>query len=222
MIQFNINQYHFWDPSERIHGDRVMHGQPELPGVKPLVKRRMPLLAKAIHAINEAAGLHHLPTVFASQNAELSRTIKLVRQFGADLSPAMFSMSVNNAIPGLLSVIAEDNAPYTVIDSMSGLLEMALFEAMAQLNDHPKVKVVCFEEPTNEAHLDLVSQTDVGGVLVLVIEPGQGTSITPSKMAEGSAEHGPLRIIDYHGFLSQATTKLQNRCGRIGWDWQQQ
>ncbi len=220
--KFSIKNWALWEVSDSVEFSgmqAVRTGQPELRGIKPLVKRRMPPLARSIHELD--CDNEPMPAVYASKNGELSRTIKLIRQFGGDLSPALFSMSVNNAIPGLLSVINKDKSPYTVVDSMSGVIEMAVLEAMMMLNNHPAVRIIYFEEPTADDFFDKVDRPDLGLVMMLVIESGTAftLSIDPNSSQEMKYHSSNQNIKDYLSLFSGDQDSVIHDNGRISWKW---
>lgn len=222
MYQFSVEKWGLWDSSESFtQQQNVFSGEFELSNIKPMVKRRMPVLAKQIYGISDNLALAPMPTVYASKNAELNRTIKLIRQYGGDLSPANFSMSVHNAIPGLLSVISTDNSPYTVIDSMSGVLEMAIVEAIGLLSEHSCIRVVYFEEVTPELFTSIISEQDIPMVLVMELKQGKDFSLIslpiddPSPVNNVSNEHLQKYLAVLNSENSQADiTYMRNR-----WSW---
>ncbi len=223
MLNFSIKQWALWDLSESaefIGQEATYSGKPELIGVKPMVKRRMPMLARAIYELTQ--GHKQMPIVYASKNGELSRTIKLIRQFGGDLSPALFSMSVNNAIPGLLSVIGEDNSSYTVIDSMSGVIEMAVYEAVSLLDQHAAIKVVYFEESSCPELAENLSNPDLGLVFFMVIKPGDTFSlrVTGEAISDYVSHNSNINIKDYLALLNGQTNSIQHSNARNTWYWE--
>ncbi len=224
MQKFAIKKWAMWDFSvsdEFSSFSRVSKGQPVLAEIKPMVKRRMPPLAKAIQEINTNEGLAAMPCVYASKNGELSRTIKLIRQYGGDLSPTMFSMSVHNAIAGLLSVINDDNSPYTVIDCMSGAIEMAVFEAVTLLRDNDAVKVLYFEESTDEDMSAMVADEDQAMVLMFVVERGDDLSV---EINDQGTSNEPLNrsnrlVKKILSLLEGRVNQVVQAYGRVTWVW---
>ena len=226
-LKFSVNQWALWSlpPNESpITAENVYTGKPSLDSLSGMVKRRMPGSAKAIQQLNDDHQWHQLPCVYASKHAELSRTYKIIRQFNQDLSPALFSMSVHNAIPGLLSVINHDDSVYTVIDSMSGVVEMAVTEAVSWLSQYPKVKVVYFEEDSRtEADLSEADK-DSGMVLMMVIESGDDCTLSlESKSAENQelkSNESNQNVIQLVNLLTGKQENYQNPQPRGLWQWQ--
>ncbi len=208
---------------EHLEIENCLYGKPELANLSPMVKRRMPLVAKAMAALDDEIDGHQLPAVYASKNAELSRTIKLIRQFDQDLSPAMFSMSVNNAIPGLLSVNNKNRHPYTVIDSLSGLLPMAFIEASTLLQSFPQVKVMIFEEKSSDEFSQKFGIQDACFAAAFVISLGDELSLT---LKESINPNVALNHIDdgFHTdcipFFNRQAVTMEQQTRRQHWLWQ--
>lgn len=222
MQKFSIKNWSAWDltSSQELGGyHQVQSGLPEMAGVKPMVKRRMPALAKVMHELASTVPL--MPCVYASKNAELSRTIKIIRQYGGDISPTLFSMSVHNAIPGMLSVVNQDDSPYTVIDSMSGVVEMALLEAVSMLDQYDAVKVVYFEEPTADEYIEINKQPDFALVMQLVVTAGNAYSLCQVPKEQKSAHHeqSNLLIKEYLSLLQGDTQQVIQHHARHSWHW---
>ncbi len=223
MQKFSIEQWAAWDLSgegELAAFPACLNGVPAMAGVGAMVKRRMPIMAKAMYELSDADA--HMPTVYASKNSELTRTIKLIRQFGGDLSPALFSMSVHNAIPGLLSVVRQDHSPYTVIDSMSGVVEMAVLEAVSLLKQYPAIKVMYFEEPTVTEFKQLNVTSDLGVVLKLIVTAGDSISLRHEPPAKPSipADQSNTHIKKQLAFLQGDSNRFVHQYARLSWLWE--
>jgi hypothetical protein len=163
---------------------------------------------------------HTLPAVYASKDAELSRTLKLIRQFDQDLSPATFSMSVNNALPGLLSVINENRLPYTVIDSMSGILAMAFLEASTMLHEYPKVKVMVFEE---QSIPEFAGDSSAGSCYAFGFVLSRGESLTvqllPLNNKSNFSGKEPVDYKDWVRFFNKDQQQMTQVYPRQQWQW---
>ncbi len=222
MQKFSIKQWSAWDltdSGELADYRNTYSGQPALSGVKSMVKRRMPPMAKAIHELSKDDS--PMPIIYASKNAELSKTIKIIRQFGGDISPAMFSMSVHNAIPGLLSVVGHDDSLYSVIDSMSGVVEMAVLEALSLLTAHQSVKVVYFEEPILSEFSDKNLDPNLGVVLKLIVKAGNEMTLhcEPNESNKPSSQSHAV-IKGFLAFLQGDLDNISHNYVRNSWLWQ--
>lgn len=228
MHSFNLKSWAAWgigELAEITKLEKIKNGTPLLENIPPMVKRRMPMLAKYIFELNtildDSLSIKTpktaIPTVYASKNAELKRTFNIIRSFTGDVSPAQFSMSVHNAIAGLLSVINKDNSVYTVIDSMSGTLEAAVIEAISLLSEYDYVKVIYFDEDLP----DELNSSFIGNnkpvAMCLLIEKGQQISL------ESSANHKNIEsnenLIDLVEFFTLKTSSYTTINPRLIWTW---
>lgn len=220
MISFTIENWAIWDLDENleISHENIYRGKANPSALSAMTKRRMPPLARAMYCLQTTMSDAFLPTIYASKHAELSRTIGLIRQFGSELSPLHFSMSVNNSIPGLLSVIEKNKQPYTVIDSLSGVLEMAVFEACSWLTKHYKVRIIYFEEKTQEFIRNSFPVNDMAMVIAIDISKGKDWSLSSNKQQSAAKD-----LIDTTGYVRLLTgeiDQLLTQSQRLEWLWQ--
>lgn len=127
------------------------------PVLPTLLRRRVTAVGQAAFAaacgISDLAGARF---IFCSRHGEFRRTKRLLDMLAAGeaLSPAEFSLSVHNALAGLLSIEQGNGAGHTAlaagIDSFgSGLLEAA---ACIASGEEEKVLLVYFDEPLPEEY----------------------------------------------------------------------
>jgi len=124
---------------------------PDLSFIPAMERRRLTPLERA--ALSVAWQVYpkdeQLPVVFASRWGEIGTTLKLMRQQHeeGEVSPAGFSNSVHNAMPGHFSLLTHNRAPYTAIAAGEDSYEAGLLEASMQKG---KVVFVYAEETTPE------------------------------------------------------------------------
>lgn len=125
---FFIKKYAIWRPSEESN-------TPNVDFIKPLIRRRLTQVEKiGLFLAEEIKNIgKNTKIIFASQYGEWQQTIKLIQQMHAEneMSPAGFSHSVHNAMPGLLSVSAQLKNNYTTVAANEDTIESALLEAFA-------------------------------------------------------------------------------------------
>lgn len=220
MISFQIDNWCLWDLENTIpiEHPNLLRGRANPDKLPAMVKRRMPPLAKAMFMAEQQLADNPMPTIYASKHAELSRTIGLIKQFGEDLSPMSFSMSVNNSLPGLLSVINKNTQPYTVIDSLSGVIEYALLEAYTQLAEHSKLRVVYFEEQTTDVMNHSFQLNDHAMVLAMDISQGQQWQLNMGHTDVKTAE--TTDMASYAGLLTGQKDVLEVSYRQQKWLWQ--
>lgn len=219
---FNISNWSAWmlgELSRLENMPQIKYGEPLLENISPMVKRRMPKLSKYIYDMDQSVDLEFdakdVPIVFASKNAELCRTFKIIRSFDTDVSPAQFSMSVHNAIAGLLSVIKKNNSVYTVIDSLSGPLEAAIIEAVSLLYEHKTVKIIYFDEDLPVELLNSYPDNNKPVVLMLLIQKGHNFSLV-NEPNTGKDSESLSQLLE---LLSLKANTYRSSIGRTTWNW---
>ena len=123
---FYIQKYVLWQQNEK-------EEMPDISFIPTLLRRRLTAIEKI--GLFLAHRLEPLPEncliVFASRFGEWQQTIDLIQQFYSDkeMSPAGFSHSVHNAMPGLLSILSKNKSSYTSIAAQESTIEAGLLEA---------------------------------------------------------------------------------------------
>lgn len=122
---FYIQKHALWEQSETVK-------DPDISFIPSLLRRRLTGIEKI--GLFLAHQLEPLPEncqiVFASRFGEWQQTIDLIRQFFQDkeMSPAGFSHSVHNAMPGILSILTKNKSSYTSIAANDQTIESGLLE----------------------------------------------------------------------------------------------
>ncbi len=145
-MRFSIDNWFYWENDYCDINSRSTTKNYDLSNIPVIQRRRLPEVAKRMNAFTKRLSEQKIPIIYATHNGEISQTLSIIRTFKDDVSPAKFSLSVHNAIAGLLSIIHKNNQPYQTIDSMSGLLEVAITEAYALLSHYNKVGIVYYDE----------------------------------------------------------------------------
>lgn len=131
--------------------DAIEDSPPSLKQIPPLLRRRFSILGKyaAASTLNVLDDGESLPSIFASRHGDTGLTLSLLEEIGQTqpISPTGFSLAVHNAVAGIISIARNDKSPITAISSMQGLLLQTLFEAVAQLESHPRVLCVIYDIP---------------------------------------------------------------------------
>lgn len=151
------------------------------------------LAAEAVFGLEPFQGEPRL--VFCSRHGEFQRNLNLLRQLvaGEPLSPTDFSLSVHNAIAGLISIATANRAGHTAIAAgresfQAGLLEAAVL--MATAPDRP-VLLVHYDEPLPTPYEPFRDPAETPlAVALLLAAPGLGPSI--SMWPESESEAAPI------------------------------
>ena len=88
--------------------------------------------------------------IFCSRHGESDRTLRILQSLAAKepISPADFSLSVHNALAGLLSIAWGNTAGHTAISAGADSFGYGLLEAVACLKEGPSdpVMLVYFDD----------------------------------------------------------------------------
>lgn len=126
---FYIDKYAIWTGSLEERCPKVVF-------VPSLIRRRLTEVEKI--GLYLAHQLEPLPKidciVFASQFGEWQQTIKLIEQMleENEMSPAGFSHSVHNAMPGIWAIVHNSQCNYTTVAANEETMDCGLVEALSR------------------------------------------------------------------------------------------
>lgn len=162
-------------------------GEPIAPApaisLPPILRRRISTIGQlayaAGHGIRDASKARY---IFASRHGEFGRTLSLLESIdhGEGVSPADFSLSVHNALMGLLSIWARNAHGHTTLASGTDSFACALIEAAAMLADDQTTPVllVYYDEPLPEPYDVFNAPGDETLALALLLDAANETSPT--------------------------------------------
>ena len=196
--------------------------------IPPLLRRRVtPIGQQALRAAYGLAGAN-TRYVFSSRHGEFKRTLGLLQSLAArePSSPAEFSLSVHNALAGLLSIATQNQAGHTAIAAGSDSFGFGFLEALGCLIEQPDepVLLVYFDEPLPPPYSELAG-TDAPGVAVaLLLERAQqrpSELIVSAEPAAGSTTApGDQQAIDFMRFFLSDQDHFVHHGARMIWRWQ--
>lgn len=108
-------------------------------------RRRLSAFGRAAaEAAEHALGGKQAMIVFASRHGDIHRTARLLEQVVGpdDLSPTDFSMSVHNAVAGILSISWKVTLPITSVAAGEDTLSAGFTEALALAQNHADIPVL--------------------------------------------------------------------------------
>ena len=129
----------------------VNDSAPDISVIPAMLRRRLSSLGKmalavAFPLLPDTA--NKLPCVFNSRHGELERTVGLLQTLAEHepLSPMHFSLSVHNAIGGVLAIARKDPSSIT---ALAGDLGTTLLEASAIMAEQSSPEILCiiYDEP---------------------------------------------------------------------------
>jgi len=230
ILRFRIEDWQAYVSGAGFRCDTVANVPSDDANVPTLLRRRVSAIGQqALRAGFQIAASQPARFILCSRHGEFDRTVSLLRSIAArePLSPADFSLSVHNALAGLLSIATKNTHGHTAIaagpDSFGyGMLEAALCLATAQ---DEKVLVIYFDAPLPElyAAIDDDSATPVALAVLMAPERGAQDDIVMSYASPDSDEVPPLPSDRHSGeildFLRAQRKELHIRGPQMTWRW---
>jgi hypothetical protein len=147
------------------------------------LRRRVTAIGKtAFKAACDLAVPENGRFIFCSRHGEFERTLRILTALANDdpVSPADFSLSVHNALAGLLSIALRNTAGHTAIASGPDSFGSALIEAASCLIDEPDqpVLLVYYDEGLAEPYSEIADENDSCIALAMLLvspqhDPGE-------------------------------------------------
>ncbi|RLA06754.1 MAG: 3-oxoacyl-ACP synthase [Gammaproteobacteria bacterium] len=165
--------------------------RPDVSGIPPMLRRRLSSLGKM--ALSVAFPLLEdvdtdIPYVFSSRHGELERTVGLLKSLAGQepLSPTQFSLSVHNAIAGVMSIATKNPSSIT---ALSADLSTTLLEAVAIMDEQSSQHLLCvvYDEPVPEIYAGQEGSPRHPFAIAFLVAP-----------APSSTETGPRQGNDLH------------------------
>ncbi|MGZ8201274.1 MAG: beta-ketoacyl synthase chain length factor [Methylosarcina sp.] len=200
-----------------------------LSGVPKMLKRRLSPLARTVFcAANQCLEDNAaLPVVFSSSHGELGRTFAMMEllEAGEEISPTTFSLSVHNAIAGLLSMAWQNKLQSTVIAPGEEGMAPAFIEALGLLEEGAEqVLLVFYDEPVAAFYPTepYKLSTDQRCALALRVgKTGQGLPLKLSVLpATGDDGEQPWQLPAFIRFLAEPEEPLTLKTPRHSWRWE--
>jgi hypothetical protein len=164
--------------------------------------------------------------IFASRHGEFSRSLSILRSLAArePPSPTDFSLSVHNALAGLLSIAQENTAGHTAVAAGVDSFASALLEAAACLAVRPQepILLVYFDEPLLEPYGEIAGPNDGTFVLALRLaaatgEPGDIAIDLGRRNASGTAASPTEQARAFLRFVLSAANEHVVQGERLQW-----
>lgn len=198
------------------------------PGVKAMpamLRRRAGFLGKmALEVAYQCLdGRTDIPTVFCSRHGEVARSLELLADLvrGEPLSPTAFSMSVHNAIVGLLSIARADRAHQLALAAGTATIEHAVIEACGLMADGAsQVLLVACDTSLPELYAPFQDCEEQPYAWAWLLTPAAADAISLSwtACAEPPSAGMPAGL-EVARFQLRGARRLQRSDGRLRWSW---
>jgi Beta-ketoacyl synthase, N-terminal domain len=201
----------------------------QTPALPMMLRRRATSLGQKILmaalALGETARTGRY--IFASRHGEFSRQVGILDALasGELPSPAEFTMSVHNALAGLLSIDTGNTQGHTAIAAGADTFGMALLEAVACLHEAPGDPVLLlYGDEQLPPPFDVYDGTDTAEPLVAAFafaspRPGEMRIVTEIVNYQGGDGGTGCMARDFLRFLLSEAGAARSTSERITWSW---
>lgn len=223
----STEQWQQWCQTAATHSD---NSSVDVSAIPPMLRRRLsPMGRAATSRLMPLLPLLHNPSstpiVFASRHGEVGRTQKMLCDLAADelLSPTAFSLSVHNAICGIISINQKVTANINAIAAAGSELMACLVEAGGLLSEDHCEQVLCVlcDEPLPAPYQPYCEQPEQPFALAFIASnsasPKAACTITLSATQQSSSQTtSPLQLIHLLcGEKTHIEASLNNRLWSI-------
>jgi hypothetical protein len=198
----------------------------EAVAVPTLLRRRVGQVGqKALKAAWGLPRVRDARYVFASRHGEFERTTGLLRAVvgGEPPSPADFSLSVHNALTGLLSIAAGNRAGHTAIAAGTDSFCYGLLEAAACIAEAPSkpVILVSYDAPLIPPYDELIAPSEPLAVVLSLSAAASGAWCiglsTAAHDQQALPDPSPART--FLRFLLRGEGSARAAGTRLTWAW---
>ena len=219
-------QWLAWARGESRH-DVASSAAPVLPtALRRRVSAIGQMMFRAVYGLQDAPRARF---VFCSRHGEYRRTKALLDTLASreEPSPAEFSLSVHNALAGLLSIARKNDAGHTAVAAGSDSFGFGLLEAAACLAATPDEPILLayFDEPLPDEYAEFRDGEEAGLALALLLTPGRGDGSDLIVSCEVKRAGDPARppptqqALDFLHFLLSGEGERMSPGGNVRWRW---
>jgi hypothetical protein len=196
----------------------------------PMLRRRISTIGqrafRASYALSEQRTARF---VFCSRYGELDRTLRILQSLAVQepISPADFSLSVHNALAGLLSIAWGNTAGHTAISAGADSFGYGLLEAAACLKDgsDDPVMLVYFDDLLPPPYDELADGSETSLAIAMLLKPaGEGpdeylVAFEPRDPATKSVS-ASAQSLDFIRFMLSGEREVRSVGDRTQWRWE--
>ena len=162
-----------WPLGERNNRPDTSPAAASLPSI--LRRRISPLGQMAFRASYALSEQRTARFIFCSRHGEFDRTLRILHSLSAEepTSPADFSLSVHNALAGLLSIAWSNTAGHTTISGGADSFAYGLLESIAcvQSGTGDSVMLVYFDDRLPQPYDEISGDADTCVAVAILLNP---------------------------------------------------
>jgi hypothetical protein len=190
-----------------------------------LLRRRVsPLGQQALKAAWALPDVAVAPMVFCSRHGEFGRTLSILDSLvsRAEVSPADFTLSVHNALAGLLSIACANRQGHTMIAAGAESFGFGMLEALARLAERPDepVLLVYFDErlPVPFDAFDDNATQPIALAMTLSVSGGERLTLD-THPANGAGVSGEPAVMAFMRTMLGASSHSVSVGEQLVWNW---
>ena len=218
-----------------LHGEKIPKAAQVTVTLPTMLRRRISVIGqmafRASFALSENRSSRF---IFCSRHGEFQRTLNILKSLAArePVSPAEFSLSVHNALAGLLSIAWENTAGHTTISAGADSFGSAILDAIACLKSKlaEPVMVVYFDDLLPEPYDALGDPDETCLALALLLgaprpdtdhndEEDLTISFEP-RARETKSLSASGQALDFIRFILSGESERVSIGERLQWRWQ--
>jgi hypothetical protein len=194
-----------------------------------MLKRRSKQLGRtALAAALGITGIEDARFILSSRHGEFERTLSLLEALSEfeTPSPTEFSMSVDHALAGLLSIATGNKKGHSAVSAGPESFGFALLEAAACLAERPDEPVVLlhFDEPPGGGFSDLLAEREREPPVVVALRlagdrTGGGERMEFSARPRADEAQSPSLVLDFIRFVLTGEASKAAAGRRMVWCW---
>ena len=219
-----------WRLWSRGISDRTAEGHTPAPTLPPMLRRRISAIGQM--AFQAGCGLSEQQTarfIFCSRHGEFDRTLRILRSLIAKepVSPTDFSLSVHNALAGLLSIAWGNTAGHTAIAAGADSFGYGLLEGVACLKSDSgdRVVLIYFDDLLPHPYDELAGGVETCLALALLLAPPRhdrddlGIALGPRERS-CRPQSASAQALDFIRFMLSGEREKTSIGDHTQWLWQ--
>jgi len=199
--------------------NRINTLEPEIGFLPANQRRRLTPLSRLIVDTYHRANGHpgdglQIPTILCSTYGEHVRNTDLILDIStnSEISPTAFSLSVHNAVAGLISIFYGNKAPCLAMATNKSGVSMALIQAYSMLSENSQVSLTIYDGPVHESYRDVVTDSDQTVAITLILSRESSKKdrlhVRHAATSKTKALSPNLEIVEIVKFLQVAENQL--------------
>jgi len=195
----------------------------------PILRRRISIIGqmafRASYALSEQRTAR---LVFCSRHGESDRTLRILHSLAAKepVSPADFSLSVHNALAGLLSIAWGNTAGHTAISAGADSFGYGLLEAVACLKEGSgePVMLVYFDALLPQPYDEVADGAQTCIALAMLLKPpcdgvGEFSLALERRNRGAKPQSASAQSLDFIRFMLSNERETKSIGERTQWRW---